>query len=307
MVSSNNAVRVRFAPSPTGYLHMGHIVSALYVWGLAKALGAKIILRIEDHDRGRCRNEYEVAIFEDLKWLGLNCDIGDAELQKPSLFRQSDCEHFYQEALDCLIEAGYIYECTCSRKEIAAVNDQRGKSDSELYYTGTCRHKSFNHKSSYGLRFRVDSEKIQFLDGFLGTQEQCPEKQCGDFLVKDRDGQWTYQFSVVVDDIRQGVNFIIRGQDILSSTARQLLLAKALNQKEMPFYCHHPLVYDLSGQKLSKRTFADAISKRRTAGESPEVILREAATLIGIEGKEEKISLGDILAWFAEKVKAQYR
>lgn len=241
-------VVTRFAPSPTGYLHLGHAVNAAWTWGTARKLGGKVLLRIEDHDRGRCRPEYEAAILEDLAWLGFAPD--DAGPPR----RQSDHDADYQAALETLGSRAHVYACRCSRAEIARRMREDGlESWDELRYPGTCRHLGLPFTAGHGIRVELPPDTIEFEDLRLGPQRRTPAEQCGDLLLRDGTGNWTYQLCVVVDDMLQGVNLVVRGEDLLPSTGRQILLARMLGRSEPPRFLHHPLVRDAEGVKLSKR------------------------------------------------------
>jgi glutamyl-Q tRNA(Asp) synthetase len=263
----------RFAPSPTGLLHLGHLCSALYVWGIAKKCDAKICLRIEDHDRQRCRAEFEQAIYQDLSWLGFHWDHGP-ESGVVSSYRQSDCSGYYEEALAQLTAAGQVYACSCSRRDIeqAAGTSHRHE---ELAYPGTCsdgRHGDWS-KVGLGLRWKMPAEVVSFHDMALGEQTQIPRDQCGDLLIRDREGNWTYQFAVVVDDLRHRISLITRGIDILSSTGRQEHLAAALGRDWAVRYFHHATLAGPDGEKLSKRHGAKSIRAWRDSGKSVEDLL----------------------------------
>lgn len=288
-------MRTRFAPSPTGYLHIGHIASAIYVWGYGRRLGAEIILRVEDHDRGRCRPQFEEALQEDLAWLGLRPDNALCLAGKsPSVFRQSDSEAHYLAALDHLSRTQEVYACICSRREIRAQGSLRSdlsdvssaspaSDESELRYPGTCRARKIPWDTPQAaLRLALPSQSISFQDLSLGPQTQTPREQCGDLLLRDRHGYWTYQFAVAVDDLRHGITHVIRGIDLLPSTGRQILLGRWLGRREDAHYLHHPVIVDAAGQKLSKRFLAESISQRRTRGAKPEDLLGEAAFLVGL-------------------------
>ena len=238
----------RFAPSPTGYLHLGHVVNAIYVWGIARARGGRVILRIEDHDRRRCRPQYEAALLEDLDWLGFAPDAG----RHPPA-RQSDEPAVYENALAVLDRAGLVYACDCSRQRIG------GKP-----YDGRCRHRGLAGGAGCGLRVRLDGEPS------------------GDILARDRDGHWTYQFAVTVDDMRQGVTLVIRGQDLADSTDRQVALARLLGRTEPPAYVHHPLLLDETGRKLSKSAGDTGVRELRAAGVAPEAVVGMAAAAVGL-------------------------
>ncbi len=284
----------RFAPSLTGYLHLGHVLHMIYVWGIAHTKGAKVICRIEDHDQGRARPEYESAILDTIEWLGFTPDLGISveQAEAASAYRQSDCAEHYTEVLNRLNQQGLIYGCECSRREIAETQSDRAD---ELCYSGTCSEKDLPLEGNT-VRFRIPSDEVIFQDLKLGECHQTPAEQCGDFSLRDRTGQWTYQFCCVCDDIRQNVDLVIRGEDILSSTGRQIQLFQLL-ECTIPQFYHHPLLYDKQGQKLSKRQHAESISQLREAGATPEEILGKAATLGGLTedfgpiNKNEALSL----------------
>jgi glutamyl-tRNA synthetase/glutamyl-Q tRNA(Asp) synthetase len=259
----------RFAPSPTGYLHLGHVANALWVWGLAEALGARVLLRVEDHDRGRCRTEYERALLEDLEWLGLRPDLGPV--------RQSDAEPAYTEALAVLERRGLVYACDCSRRIIAA--DAGEVANEETRYPGRCRDRGLAPGPGRGLRLRLEPGVECFTDAFLGEQRQEPSAQCGDLLLRDRNGNWTYHFAVVVDDLRQGIDLVVRGQDLLGSTGRQIALGRLLGRSRPPVFLHHPLIYRPDGAKLSKAAGDTGIRELRAAGVTPAEVLDRAAAL----------------------------
>jgi len=240
----------RFAPSPTGYLHIGHVVNAIYVWRMAREAGGRVLLRIEDHDRVRCRPEYEVAILEDLEWLGFEPDEG----LRP-LLRQSDRARLYEEALVRLRTTHHVYACDCSRKQIAGER-----------YDGRCRARRLADEQGRGVRVLIEPGPEVLEDLLLGAIEHTPADQCGDLLVRDRNGQWTYQFAATVDDMLQGVTHIIRGADLLSSTGRQLRLARMLGRRDTPVYLHHPLVLKPNGEKLSKSAADTGVRELRRAG-----------------------------------------
>jgi glutamyl-tRNA synthetase/glutamyl-Q tRNA(Asp) synthetase len=272
----------RFAPSPTGYLHLGHVVNALWVWETARRFGGKVLLRIEDHDRTRCRPEYERALLDDLDWLGLEPDIAPIASFRAgrSEYRQSDSGAHYEAALERLRAAGLAYVCECSRKDIAAEVPDRF--NEEMRYPGTCRGKGLAPAARRGWRVVMEEGDEAFDDLRLGPHRQSPAEQCGDLLVRDRLGNWTYQFSVTVDDMRHGVDLVIRGEDLLSSTGRQIRLARLLGRTEAPRFLHHPLVLKAPGEKLSKAARDTGIRELRAAGVTALEVLARAATAGGV-------------------------
>jgi len=260
----------RFAPSPTGYLHLGHVVNAIYVWGIAGAAGGRVLLRIEDHDRVRSRRENESALLEDLDWLGFHADTG-----RNPLLRQSDEEGAYADALERLRRTHHVYACDCSRK---AIGSER--------YPGTCRDRGLEELPGRGRRLQIDPGTESFVDGLLGPQAQSPADEYGDLLLRDRDGHWAYQFAVTVDDDRQGITTVIRGTDLLSSTGRQIRLARMLGRAEPPMFLHHPLIVKASGEKLSKSNRDTGVRDLRRAGLTPQDVIGRAAAAVGlIEGE----------------------
>ena len=172
------------------------------------------------------------------------------------------------------------YRCDCSRKSIAARSPLGA--DGERRYSGYCRDRDVPEDRPHGLRIRLQPGAEAFHDGFLGPQSQDPSQQCGDLLIRDRAGDWTYQLAVVVDDMRHGVNLIVRGQDLLPSTGRQLRLARLLGRTEAPRFFHHPLIVDAAGVKLSKKTAAGALADERRRGRDPGDVLGEAAFRVGL-------------------------
>ena len=297
------ALVTRFATSPTGYLHLGHALSALYVWGLGRHLGAKILLRIEDHDRARCRPAYEAAILADLRWLGLVADNQDEVERRPSLYRQSDRAADYEDAVAALGRVAPVYACDCSRRQIAAGATAATATDAtaprELHYDGRCRSRGLARTADLGLRLTLPAGPIGFRDLLLGPLQQDPAPQCGDLLLRDRHGQFTYQLAVTVDDWRQGVNLVIRGQDLTASTARQILVGRWLGRAADAQFAHHPLLIDGDGRKLGKRFLSEALAKRRLAGERPEDVLGEAAFLAGLTAPQRPLTAADLPALFA--------
>lgn len=282
----------RFAPAPTGLLHLGHVVNAIYVWGFARARGGRVLLRIEDHDRQRSRTEYEHAILEDLSWLGFVAD-------EPPV-RQSERGALYETALDRLRARGLVYACECSRTEIAAASDPA----LERRYPGTCRDKHLLEGPGVGVRVRLAPSVECFDDLRHGRQEQRPSEESGDILARDRAGNWTYQFAVTVDDHVQGVTHVMRGDDLLSSTGRQLQLARLLGRDTPPEFLHHGLVMKSETQKLSKADRDTSVRDLRRAGWSAPAIIGRAAASVGLVEADSPISAGEVAALFVSARRA---
>lgn len=261
----------RFAPAPTGWLHLGHVLNAEYVWRRAAALGGRVLLRIEDHDRTRSRKIYEDGILDDLDWLGYSADIYPTDAYRAGGCdgRQSDRGRIYSEAFEILRNQGLVFACDCSRR-LAARSARPAGESSELRYSGHCRDKRLPIIEGYGWRVRVDPGIEEFEDARLGRQRQNPAEQCGDVLLRDRHGNWTYQFAVVVDDWRQNIDYVIRGVDLLDSTGRQIRIARLLGRTEPPTFFHHPLIMKTADQKLSKSDGDTGVRDLRNRGWSPE-------------------------------------
>ncbi|HUK33439.1 MAG TPA: glutamate--tRNA ligase family protein [Vicinamibacterales bacterium] len=254
-------VVTRFAPAPTGYLHLGHVLNAVHVWDAARSDPAgRVLLRIEDHDRQRSRAVYEDAILDDLAWLGFVAD--------GPFVRQSERYAIYENALASLRDRGLVYACSCSRSDFSG---QR--------YPGACRDKRLREGPGLAVRVRLDETIVSFADLCLGAQTQQPSAQCGDLLARDREGNWTYQFAVTVDDWEQEVNLVVRGEDLLESTGRQILLARLLGRSQPPAFLHHPLLMKSATQKLSKSDGDTGIRELRANGWTPEEVISSLANL----------------------------
>lgn len=286
----------RFAPAPTGFLHLGHVVNALYVWGLARAAGGRVLLRVEDHDRQRCRPEYEAALLDDLDWLGFAPDVFPTDALRAGACdgRQSDREAVYRAAFESLRAAGFAYGCACTRREIEAASGETP--GDERRYPGTCRDRGLPLDDRHGWRVRLPDEAVTFVDGRHGPATQRPAAQCGDLLVRDRLGNWTYQFAVTVDDTAQGVTLVVRGDDLFASTGRQILLARLLGRAEPPAFVHHPLVMKSPSQKLSKSDGDTGVADLRRAGWSAARVRGEAAFRAGLVDASCDLAVDDVTA-----------
>jgi glutamyl-Q tRNA(Asp) synthetase len=247
----------RFAPAPTGYLHIGHVLNAVYVWGMARAANGRVLLRIEDHDRQRCRSEFERALLEDLAWLGFIPDL--------IVPRQSEREDAYQAAVAPLVAAGLVYGCDCTRKEVGGAR-----------YPGTCRTRGLPLTDGTGWRVRLDPGLEHFGDELLGPQTQDPAAEFGDVLIRDRRGNWTYQWAATADDTLQQITHVIRGVDLLDSTGRQIRLARLLGRDIPPVFVHHPLIMKSPTQKVSKSDGDTGVRDLRALGWSPHAVIAHA-------------------------------
>lgn len=274
--------RGRIAPSPTGYLHAGHALTFWRAQERARQAGGKLILRVEDLDEGRARPEFREAIVEDLRWFGFEWDE-DPDAGGPfAPYVQSARRAFYLKAWEKLRDNGWIYPCQCSRKDILESSLAPHDEDEEPVYPGTCRGniaqaRSLTNPEGRNWRFRVpDGEKISFDDARLGEQSGLAGQTFGDFVVWRRDDVPAYHLAVVVDDAAMQISEVVRGEDLRTSTFRQLLLYRALNLTPPAFY-HAPLVRDEQGKRLAKRHAALSLRALREAGVSPEEVRRRYA------------------------------
>lgn len=268
--------RGRLAPSPTGYLHVGHLRTFWTAFERARGAGGTLVLRNEDLDPQRSRPQFAEAMLEDLRWFGLDWQEGPDAGGPFAPYEQSRRRGFYLDAWRRLRDAGVIYPCTCSRKDLAeaAQAPHEGPTrdpDDEPIYPGTCRGRTLDASDPRGVnwRFRVpDGAIVRFDDLHLGPQQFRAGEDFGDFLVWRRDDVPAYQLAVVVDDAAMRISEVVRGADLLKSTARQLLLLRALGLAP-PAYYHCDLVTDEAGVRLAKRHDALSIRALRAAGKSP--------------------------------------
>lgn len=271
----------RFAPTPSGRMHLGNLFSALIAWLSARACGGQLVLRMEDLDQDRCRAEYARQLEEDLLFLGLDWDEGGSPGGKYGPYVQQKRTQLYQEQLEKLIEQGLVYPCFCTRAELHAAEAPHA-SDGESVYSGRCRALSSDEiktRSVYrspALRLRVPQETICFDDGHYGRFCQNLADECGDFILRRSDGLFAYQLAVVADDAAMGVTQVVRGRDLLSSTPRQLYLYRLLGLEPPKFY-HVPLLLSADGRRLSKREQDMGLDKLLSRGfKAPELIGRLA-------------------------------
>ena len=275
----------RFAPAPTGLLHLGHVASAIYVWGLARAHRSQVLLRIEDHDAERCRPDYERTILDDLDWLGFEPDQFPTAAFRAGACasRQSDRHHEYARVAADLARRGLIYGCTCSRQQIAELSTPGA--DGERAYPGTCRTRGIACDDGVAWRLRIDPGDEHFTDLLAGARIQNPADQCGDVVIKDRLGNWAYQLVASVDDFLQGIDLIVRGRDLLASTGRQMRIAWLVGRDTPAVFAHHALVMKTTSQKLSKSDRDTGVSELRAAGWTAERVIGEAAGAIGLASR----------------------
>jgi len=275
-----NSYRGRLAPSPTGLLHLGHARTFWIAAERAIENAGTLILRNEDLDPQRSRTEFVSAMIADLQWLGIRWSEGPDCGGPQGPYSQSERRLLYLEGWRRLRDAGFIYPCTCSRKDLAQAAIAPNDSDDEPVYPGRCRGRTdgpqFSEPAGLNWRFRVpDEEEITFADLNLGPQKYLAGRDFGDFLVWRRDDVPAYQLAVVVDDAAMQITDVVRGADLLKSTARQLLLIRALEYRT-PEYFHCELVRDQSGARLAKRHDALSIRQLRESGLSAQKVIEMA-------------------------------
>lgn len=279
-------VRTRFAPSPTGDLHVGGAWTALASWVLARRDGGSCVLRVEDLDPPRVVRGSEARILEDLAWLGLDFD--------GPLVRQSQRSALYENALVALQQEGLVYPCDCSRADIASVASAPHEGE-EIVYPGTCRDKprARGMRRTPSLRVKVPDLVVAFDDAIQGHVEQRLSTEVGDFVLRRGDGVFAYQLAVILDDVAMHVTDVVRGADLLPSTARQIWLARLLGA-EPPRYHHVPLVVGPDGSRLEKRRFATPVRALREKGMAPERVIGELAFGLGLVGSNGPASARDV-------------
>jgi glutamyl-tRNA synthetase len=279
--------RGRFAPSPTGDLHLGTAATALVAWLSARSRGGRFLLRVEDLDRARVVAGSEQRQREDLLWLGLDWDEGP-DLGGPSdPYRQSERAEFYEEAIQKLADRGLTYFCDCSRAEIFRVASAPHPGEEGPRYPGTCRDRgAAPFRKPPSVRLRVPDRVVAVEDGLQGKFRQNVGAAVGDFVLKRSDAVYAYQLAVVVDDLAMGVSEVVRGSDLLSSAPRQALLAGLLGQPP-PAFAHTPILAGSAGGKLAKRDAASSIRSLRASGLRPEQIVGRLARLLGLTDRAE--------------------
>ena len=297
-------LRGRFAPSPSGRMHLGNLFTALLAWLSVRAAGGAMVLRIEDLDPERCTRERAETLADDLEWLGLDWDEGFRRGGPHGPYLQSQRSEWYAECFRRLEEQGLVYPCFCTRAELHAASAPH-REDGQVVYPGTCRGLTAEQAAERArrtgrapaLRLWVPEEEITFTDGHMGEYREWLPADCGDFLLRRSDGIFAYQLAVVVDDAAMGVTEVVRGADLLASTPRQLLLYRLLGLEAPAFY-HFPLLLGSDGQRLSKRNAdagLDTLGERYTAPE----ILGKLAYLAGFNPSAEPRSGESLLEDFA--------
>lgn len=291
----------RLAPSPSGRMHLGNAFSALLTWLSVRSAGGELVLRIEDLDPQRCKRSYADQIEADYRWLGLDWDRGGS--QGGAEYYQSNRSEIYAAQLEQLQKQNCLYPCFCTRNQLHAASAPHA-ADGTPIYEGTCRDLTAAERAQQvrlrkpALRIRVPAERISFVDTVMGTYAEVLDQACGDFILRRSDGVYAYQLAVVVDDALMGINQVVRGADLLSSTPRQIWLQRQLGFPQ-PQYCHVPLLYGRDGHRLSKRQKDVDLGALRQAGQRPEAIIGQLAYWAGLLDRPEPMKAEELVRDFA--------
>ncbi|MBD3918350.1 tRNA glutamyl-Q(34) synthetase GluQRS [Paenibacillus sp. PR3] len=297
-------IRGRFAPTPSGLMHIGNARTALLSWLQIRSAGGQFILRIEDIDKPRSKPHYAEQALSDLRWLGLDWDEGPDIGGSYSPYVQSEREEQYEAALQLLLEQDKLYPCFCSRADLQAIaSAPHGLSSEGPAYPGLCRHLTPSEREERGaakqpsLRFAMPDHPISYVDEAAGPQT-FESGAGGDFVVKRADGIISYQLAVVVDDAAMGITDVLRGYDLLDSTPRQLLLYEALGLTP-PRFAHVPLLLGPDGNRLAKRHGAISLASIRESGLPPELIVGALAAWSGLHDRTEPIAAQELISSFS--------
>jgi glutamyl-queuosine tRNA(Asp) synthetase len=287
------SLRGRFAPSPTGEMHLGNARTALLAWLQMREAGGTFVLRLEDLDVGRVRTGAADLILRDLEWLGLDWDEAWDVGGVHTPYVQSQRSGLYEAAARRL----ETYPCTCSRREVLEASS--APHGAEPRYPGLCRNGATHPGRQEALRFVTPDLELRFVDGIAGEVMQNVQRSVGDFVIRRNDGAWAYQLACVVDDLEMSITDVLRGADLLESTPRQLLLYDALNARA-PRFWHVPLMMDYQGQRLAKRDGAPSVRQLREGGANPRVIVQDLASSLGWNASapcQPRDLLGSFGAW----------
>jgi glutamyl-tRNA synthetase len=298
------APRGRYAPSPTGDLHLGNLRTALLAWLWARRAGGGFVLRVEDLDQPRVRPGATARMLADLRWLGIDWDEGPDVGGPFGPYYQSERQALYADALATLRSQGLLYPCYCSRAELARLASAPAPGEDAPRYPGTCRALSAKELQQHeragrrpAWRVRLPEDILHFTDMLAGPQMQDVAATVGDIIVQRSDGIIAYQLAVVVDDGWMGITQVVRGADLLASTPRQILLGRLLGWPQ-PTYAHVPLLTDATGAKLSKRERATGLDPLRAAGMAPEAVIGQLAASAGLVPDATPFSVHDLLDIF---------
>lgn len=306
--SSAPSARGRFAPSPTGLVHVGTARTALAAWLSVRSRGGAFVWRLEDLDAPRTVEGAAQAALDDLAWLGLDWDEGPDVGGPHAPYLQSERAHHYEAALDALCEAGRLFPCRYSRKDLQELASAPHGPEGQPPYPARLRPRRLAPAwleelrampdPDAAIRFRVDPEPVTFVDGVAGPVTERVDETVGDFVLKRRDGFYAYQLAVVVDDLLMGITEVVRGEDLLASTARQIQLITALGGSP-PSYAHLPLVVNAAGEKLSKRDAGLTLRALREAGVRPEQLVGYLGYSLGLLEEPHPCRAGDLVRGYS--------
>lgn len=286
----------RLAPSPTGELHLGNVWSFLLCWLSARARGGKVLLRMDDIDIRRCKTSFAESIIDTLEWLGLEWD-GEP-------IYQGSCFARYKEALGYLDARGLVYPCFCTRHDLKLLASAPHNDDAGVPYPGTCSRldarqcaKLIERGQRYSLRMRCPEENIDFLDDVQGKQRYAKEGHGGDFPLKRSDGIWSYQLASAINDMDSNINLVVRGRDLLPSTARQIIIHNAFG-KALPKFAHVPLLLNNHGERLAKRHASLSIPQLRKQGIASGRIIGQLAKIANLNPSGQDASPRELVSIF---------
>jgi glutamyl-tRNA synthetase len=289
--------RVRFAPSPTGYLHIGGARTALFNWLWARRTGGTFILRIEDTDQGRSTKEAEAAIFEGLRWLGLDWDEGPEVGGPHGPYFQMERLDLYESYAEKLISEGKAYACYCTREELDVLRKKAEAEKRQFRYPGTCREKPYDKSKPHVIRFRVPEHGATGWDDLVKGPISTPNDTLQDEVILRSDRVPLYNFGAVVDDITMKVNVVGRGDDHVNNTARQILMYRALGYP-VPTFAHFPMILGADKTRLSKRHGATSVTAYRDMGYLPQAVVNYLVRLGWSHGDQEIFSLEELIRLF---------
>ncbi len=288
-MSEKKVVRTRFAPSPTGFLHIGGARTALFNWLYARHNGGKFILRIEDTDQLRSTEESTTAILDAMKWLGLNWDEGP--------FFQTDSVELHREAAKKLLNEGKAYYCICTQEELEEKRKKALAEERKPKYDGTCRDKNLDRTANSVMRFKCPQAGATMVDDLVKGAIRFNNEELDDLVIERSDGYPTYNFAVVVDDAQMGITHVIRGDDHLNNTPRQILLYDALGYR-IPEFAHVPMILGSDKSRLSKRHGATSVMAYKDMGYLPEALVNYLVRLGWSYGDQEIFSMDELIDFF---------
>ncbi|MBK9517923.1 MAG: glutamate--tRNA ligase [Anaeromyxobacter sp.] len=289
--------RVRFAPSPTGYLHIGGARTALFNWLWARKTGGTFLLRIEDTDKERSTQQAVEAIFDGMRWLGLDWDEGPGRPGRSGPYFQTERLELYRAHAERLIGEGKAYACTCTREELDAGRARAEAAKVQYRYPGTCRDKAYDRSQRHVIRFRMPDHGATGWDDLVKGPISTPHETLQDEVILRSDGVPLYNFGVVVDDVTMGITLVARGDDHVNNTARQILMYQGLGAG-LPVFAHLPMILGADGKRLSKRHGATSVTDYRDMGYLPQALANYLVRLGWSHGDQEIFTMEELVQYF---------